>query len=62
MNQTQLPPLDSDLHMRIPSHFAQSLNETATKYNLKTSTFSRYVLMRHLPEYVSRCKTSSDAR
>ena len=43
--------LDKELHIRIDAKLQDSLNEIAKRNRLKTSTFCRYVLARHLHEY-----------
>lgn len=45
------PTLDRELHIRIDSRLQDSLTEIAKMNRLKTSTFCRYVLARHLHEY-----------
>ena len=51
MNQKQ-QPLTRDLHLRVSESFEAKLHEIANHHNLKPSTFSRYVLMRHLQDYL----------
>lgn len=43
--------LDYQLHIRIDPKLQDSLNRVASMNRLKTSTFCRYVLARHLNEY-----------
>ena len=48
---TSKKTLDKELHIRIDAKLQDSLNEIAKMNRLKTSTFCRYVLARHLNEY-----------
>jgi hypothetical protein len=47
----QIETLDKNLLVRIPNSFNQYLAEIARQNNLKISTFSRLILMRHAQEY-----------
>ena len=47
----QQPKLTHELHMRVSADFLESLNEVATRHNLKPSTLSRLILMRYLSEF-----------
>ncbi len=49
MNQPET--LDKNLLVRIPTSFNQYLAEVAKQNNLRPSTFSRLILMRHTQEY-----------
>ena len=52
MNQPgKLPPLDKELHLRIPQDFEMNLARVAATYNMKKSTFCRIILMRELNNY-----------
>lgn len=47
----KLPPLDKELHLRIPKEFEMNLARVAATYNLKKSTFCRIILQRELSNY-----------
>ena len=47
----QLEPLETNIHVRLPVHFNDQLREIARQNNLKPSTFTRLILMRHLQDY-----------
>jgi hypothetical protein len=49
MNRPEV--LDKNLLVRIPTSFNQFLAEVAKQNNLRPSTFSRLVLMRHAQDY-----------
>ena len=49
MNQPEI--LDKNLLVRIPTSFNHYLAEVAKQNNLRPSTFSRLVLMRHAQDY-----------
>ena len=51
--------LTQDLHLRVSKTFHEQLSETAKRHNLKPSTFTRYVLMKHLQDYQSELLASS---
>ena len=52
MNQpNKLPPLDKEIHLRIPKDFEMNLARVAATYNLKKSTFCRIILQRELSNY-----------
>ncbi len=52
MNQSsKLPPLERELHLRIPKEFEVDLARVAATYNLKKSTFCRMILQRELSNY-----------
>jgi hypothetical protein len=52
MNQpSKLPPLEKELHLRIPREFEVDLARVAATYNLKKSTFCRMILQRELSNY-----------
>ena len=52
MNQpNKLPPLDKEIHLRIPKDFEMNLARVAATYNLKKSTFCRIILQRELQNY-----------
>ena len=52
MNQpTKLPPLDTDLHLRIPKDFEMNLARVAATYNMRKSTLCRIILQRELNNY-----------
>ena len=46
--------LDRNLHIRVTNQFEQQLSELARQNNLKPSTFTRLVLMKHIFEYNPR--------
>lgn len=56
---TKNETLTQDLHLRVSKTFHDQLNETAKRHNLKPSTFTRYVLMKHLQDYQSELLASS---
>jgi len=43
--------LTEDLHLRVSKSFQEQLLETAERHHLKPSTLTRYLLMKHLPDY-----------
>ena len=43
--------LETNIHVRLPVKFNHQLREIARQNNLKPSTFTRLLLMRHLQEY-----------
>jgi len=43
--------LETNIHVRLPIQFNHQLREIAKQNNLKPSTFTRLLLMRHLQEY-----------
>jgi hypothetical protein len=43
--------LETNIHVRLPNQFNHQLREVAKQNNLKPSTFTRLLLMRHLQEY-----------
>jgi hypothetical protein len=43
--------LETNIHVRLPAKFNHQLREIARQNNLKPSTFTRLLLMRHLQEY-----------
>ena len=47
----KLPPLDKELHLRVPKDFEMNLARVAATYNLKKSTFCRIILQRELSNY-----------
>jgi hypothetical protein len=49
MNSPEI--LDKNLLVRIPTSFNRYLAEVAKQNNLRPSTFSRLVLMRHAQDY-----------
>jgi hypothetical protein len=52
MNQpSKLPPLDKELHLRIPKEFEAELARVAASHNMKKSTFCRIIMMRELNNY-----------
>ena len=52
MNQPiKLPPLEKELHLRIPKEFEIDLARVAATYNMKKSTFCRIILQRELSNY-----------
>jgi predicted AAA+ superfamily ATPase len=52
MNQSnKLPPLDKEIHLRVPKDFEMNLARVAATYNMKKSTFCRIILMRELNNY-----------
>ena len=52
MNQSsKLPPLERDLHLRVPKDFEIDLARVAATYNMKKSTFCRIILQRELSNY-----------
>jgi hypothetical protein len=52
MNQSnKLPPLDKEIHLRVPKDFEINLAQVAATYNMKKSTFCRIILMRELNNY-----------
>ena len=52
MNQpSKLPPLEKELHLRIPKEFEIDLARVAATYNMKKSTFCRIILQRELNNY-----------
>ena len=55
---TKNETLTQDLHLRVSKTFHDQLNETAKRHNLKPSTFTRYVLMKHLQDYQSELLAS----
>ena len=46
--------LEKNIHVRLPIQFNHQLREVAKQNNLKPSTFTRLLLMRHLQEYNPR--------
>ena len=46
--------LDRNLHIRVTNQFEQQLSELARQNNLKPSTFTRLVLMKHINDYNPR--------
>lgn len=54
ITKKKLPLLTEDLHMRISSEFSKTLTDIAFSYNLKPSQFSRYILQKHINEYVQQ--------
>jgi hypothetical protein len=50
----QLELLETNIHVRLPVHFNDQLREIARQNNLKPSTFTRLLLMKHLQEYNPR--------
>ena len=52
MNQpNKLPPLDKEIHLRIPKDFEINLARVAATYNMRKSTFCRIILQRELQNY-----------
>ena len=47
----KLPPLDKELHLRIPQDIEMNLAQVAATYNMKKSTFCRIILQRELSNY-----------
>ncbi len=47
----KLPPLDTDLHLRIPKDFEMNLARVAATYNMRKSTLCRIILQRELNNY-----------
>ena len=47
----KLPPLDKEIHLRVPKDFEINLTQVAATYNMKKSTFCRIILMRELNNY-----------
>ena len=47
----KLPPLDKELHLRIPKDFEMNLARVAATYNMRKSTFCRIILQRELQNY-----------
>jgi hypothetical protein len=46
--------LEKNINVRLPIQFNLQLREIAKQNNLKTSTFTRLLLMRHLQDYNAR--------
>lgn len=53
-SSTTSPTLDKNLHLRVPLHFYQQLQEVASSYNMKKSTFARILLQRELVNYTKQ--------
>ena len=47
----KLPPLDKELHLRIPKEFEMNLARVAATYNMRKSTLCRIILQRELNNY-----------
>ena len=47
----KLPPLDKELHLRIPQDFEMNLARVAATYNMRKSTLCRIILQRELNNY-----------
>jgi hypothetical protein len=52
INHSEL--LETNIHVRLPVQFNHQLREIARQNNLKPSTFTRLLLMKHLQEYNPR--------
>ena len=54
MDEKKQNLLDRNLHIRVTNQFEQHLSELARQNNLKPSTFTRLVLMKHINDYNPR--------
>ena len=45
--------LDESIHIRITSDLHENIQRVSRKLQLKSSEFSREILLRHIPEYDS---------
>lgn len=58
IQSTPVTRLDHDLHIRVSKRFCNELHETAREINVKPSTLTRYVLMKHLQDCKSEVMNS----